>query len=106
MLKAFRYFLLIYDVEKYVKLKEFNLMRFNFRQFYHFITFTFSLLFINNKKLILKERIMRNANNKTHTIQTRRSYAIPLYISNTIKYSFTSIAPKTINSLKKYKNEN
>jgi hypothetical protein len=69
------------DVEQYEKLKEFNLMPFNFRQFYHFITFTFSLIFFNNKKLTLKERIMRNTNKKTHTIQTRRSYAIPLYIS-------------------------
>ena len=46
---------------------------------------------------------MRNSNNKTHNIQTRRSYAIPLYISNTKKYSFTSIASKLLNSLKKYK---
>ena len=62
-------------------------MPFNFRQFYHFITFTFtfSLIFINNKKLTLKDRVMRNTNNKIHNIQTRRSYAIPLYISNTKK---------------------
>ena len=46
---------------------------------------------------------MRNTNKKTHTIQIRRSYAIPLYISSTKKYSFTSIASKILNSLKKYK---
>jgi hypothetical protein len=91
------------DFEQFNKLKEINLLPFNYRQFYHFATFTFSLTVTNKRKLALKDRIIRNTNNKIHTIKTRRSYAIPLYIADIKKYSFTSIASKLLNSLKNYK---